>query len=188
MSKSDFIYCEKGAYSKESCDSIIRYFEDNKEHARSGIMGANGTLDNLELCIDLKHHGLEKYINKGMSNYVKVYPLLNTHISRWGPWRTCQLMKYEPNQYYDRMHCENDGTSRMEIITRGFAWMIYLNTIRRGGGTEFIHQKVTAKPRAGDLYIWPAGWTHMHRGINAPHEVKYILTGWCNYNPNFNHS
>ena len=53
MSKSDFIYCEKGAYSKESCDSIIRYFEDNKEHARSGIMGANGTLDNLELCIDL---------------------------------------------------------------------------------------------------------------------------------------
>ena len=49
--------------------------------------------------------------------------------------------------------------------------MIYLNDIRRGGGTEFIHQRFTAKPRAGDFYIWPAGWTHMHRGVNAPKEI-----------------
>ena len=56
-----------------------------------------------------------------------------------------------------------------------------LNNIRRGGGTEFVYQRVIAKPRAGDLYIWPAGWTHMHRGVNAPKEVKYILTGWFVY-------
>ena len=44
-----------------------------------------------------------------------------------------------------------------------------------------IHQKVIIKPRAGDFYIWPAGWTHMHRGINAPKEIKYIITGWYVY-------
>ena len=60
-------------------------------------------------------------------------------------------------------------------------WMIYLNDIKVGGGTHFIHQEFTTKPISGDLYIWPAGWTHMHVGVNAPHERKYILTGWVEY-------
>ena len=85
-----------------------------------------------------------------------------------------------PTHYYDKIHCENDCYYRPSV-ERCFAWMIYLNNIRRGGGTEFVYQRVIAKPRAGDLYIWPAGWTHMHRGVNAPKEVKYILTGWFVY-------
>ena len=89
-------------------------------------------------------------------------------------------MRYEPGSYYDKIHCENDCYYRPSV-ERCFAWMIYLNNIRRGGGTEFVYQRVIAKPRAGDLYIWPAGWTHMHRGVNAPKEVKYILTGWFVY-------
>jgi len=26
--------------------------------------------------------------------------------------------------------------------------------------------------------IWPADWTHTHRGIVAPNEEKIIATGW----------
>ena len=60
----------------------------------------------------------------------------------------------------------------------------YLNDIKDGGGTHFVYQNFTTKPVAGNLYIWPAGWTHMHHGVNAPKEVKYILTGWVNYTDN----
>jgi len=90
---------------------------------------------------------------------------------------TCQLSKYEPNNYYENIHCDVGKTCRNRI----FAWMIYLNDIKVGGGTYFVHQEFTTKPISGNLYIWPAGWTHMHVGVNAPHETKYILTGWVEY-------
>ena len=44
---------------------------------------------------------------------------------------------------------------------------VFLNDIKKGGGTEFILQKYVAKPKAGDFYIWPAYWTHFHRGVKA---------------------
>ena len=90
---------------------------------------------------------------------------------------TCQLSRYEPNNFYDFIHCDVGKTCRNRI----FAWMIYLNDIKQGGGTHFIHQNFTTNPISGNLYIWPAGWTHMHVGVNAPHERKYILTGWVEY-------
>ena len=66
------------------------------------------------------------------------------------------------------------------MITRVFAWMIYLNNIDQGGETEFVDYKFKTKPKAGNLYIWPAGPTHLHRGV--PCNVnKYFLTGWFNF-------
>ena len=184
MTKRDFIYCESSVYSKESCDSLIRFFEDNKELASSGIMGENKLLDNLEIPLKPKdpydYYGLGKSIGKGINNYSKIYPLVNTHNSRCTPWHTCQLVKFEPNKYYSHIHCEN-SFPEVPIANRCFVWMIYLNTIKDGGGTEFIHQNFVTNPIAGDMYIWPAGWTHMHRGVNAPNEVKYTITGWYNY-------
>ena len=59
--------------------------------------------------------------------------------------------------------------------------MIYLNTINKGGGTHWPQQEFTTKARVGDLYIWPAGWTHSHKGIVAPEEEKYIITGWSSF-------
>ena len=88
-------------------------------------------------------------------------------------------MKYEPNNYYKKIHCENDGDEK--YLNRVFAFMIFLNNIKRGGGTKFLFQNYIAKPKAGDFYIWPAGWTHLHQGINAPKEKKYIITGWVTY-------
>ena len=75
--------------------------------------------------------------------------------------------------YYKYIHCEA-GPGR---LSRVFSWMIYLNDIKHGGGTEFIHQNITMKPNAGDFIIFPSGPSHMHRGINAPYETKYTITG-----------
>ena len=182
MSKQDFIYCEKGALSKDSCKTFITFFDDNMSMASPGRYTRKvGSINNLELTVDVADSGeLHQAIAKAIYNYKKRYPLIEDSLTHWKYERLCQLMRYEPDKYYDEIHCENDCYNRPSV-ERVFGWMIYLNDIRRGGGTEFIHQRFTAKPRAGDFYIWPAGWTHMHRGVNAPKEVKYIITGWCNF-------
>ena len=109
--------------------------------------------------------------------YKKKFPLINSNLNRWRIYPTCQLVKFKPNNYYSHIHCEHDERHSNRI----FAWMIYLNDIKEGGGTYFHHQNFTTEPAAGNLYIWPAGWTHMHVGVNAPYESKYTVTGWVEH-------
>ena len=55
--------------------------------------------------------------------------------------------------------------------------MTYLNDVP-DGGTEFLYQNLTTKAIKGNTVIWPATWTHTHRGqISQTHE-KIIITGW----------
>ncbi len=170
------------AYSLQSCKLLIDWFESNIEKASPGDVGKE-KLNNLEITLEIKT--LESYFNLGnclsdsIKKFISKYPLLNKNINKWKLNNFAQLMKYEPNNYYNVIHCENDGDSR--YLKRVFAWMIFLNDIKEGGGTKFIFQDYTAQPIAGDFYIWSAYWTHLHQGINAPKENKYIITGWCDY-------
>jgi hypothetical protein len=61
------------------------------------------------------------------------------------------------------------------------AFMLYLNTIESGGETEFLHQRLKFKPNQGDFLLWPAGYTHTHRGDPPFSGDKYILTGWVEF-------
>jgi len=56
--------------------------------------------------------------------------------------------------------------------------MLYLNDDFEGGETEFIYQKDRIKPRKNRLVIWPATYTHVHRGNPPINGDKYIITGW----------
>ena len=175
-----FIHLVESVYSKESCNHIIDYFEKNINLAKPGG-GGNKKLDNLEIClrIDFKNpsgFGLENILSNVLSQYGEKFPLIDS-ISKWHVYPTCQLAKFEPNNYYSYIHCEHGNGE--PCIRRIFGWMIYLNDIKKGGGTRWPQQNFTSKPRAGDLYIWPSAWTHSHHGIAAPNEIKYIATGWC---------
>jgi len=37
------------------------------------------------------------------------------------------------------------------------------------------------QPRKGLTLIWPADWTHHHRGVVSPTQEKYIITGWFSF-------
>lgn len=178
----NFIYQVKNAYSLESCNKLIRFFEDNINQAKPGKTGEEN-LNDLEIELEINHldsyYGLGKTLNDSIIKFRNNYQLVDTCLRPWSVDKFCQLMKYEPDNYYDVIHCENDG--HPEDLNRVFAWMIYLNSISEGGGTYFIYQNTIIEPIAGDFYIWPAHWTHFHRGVNAPNETKYIITGWVNF-------
>ena len=39
------------------------------------------------------------------------------------------------------------------------------------------------KPEIGRTVIWPAGWTHPHKGVTPNKGLKYIATGWFYFLP-----
>ena len=59
--------------------------------------------------------------------------------------------------------------------------MFYLNDVKEGGETEFYHQKIKIKPKAGTLVLFPAGFTHTHKGNMPISNDKYIITTWLCY-------
>jgi len=56
--------------------------------------------------------------------------------------------------------------------------MLYLNDVAKGGETEFLHQQVSLKPKQGTLVVWPAYFTHTHRGKPPLSGRKYIINKW----------
>ena len=59
--------------------------------------------------------------------------------------------------------------------------MTYLNDVTDGGGTEWYHQEYQSNAKKGLSLIWPADFTHVHKGIVSPTQEKYIVTGWFVY-------
>ena len=76
---------------------------------------------------------------------------------------------------FHKWHYEN---ASHESATRRFVVQAYLNTIKEGGETEFLYQNKRIKAVQGTLVIWPAGYTHVHRGNPPIGQDKYILTSW----------
>ncbi len=61
---------------------------------------------------------------------------------------------------------------------RVVAFITYLNTVTDGGGTHFIWQDQTVDAVAGKTVLFPAGYTHRHKGVVSPTQEKLIITGW----------
>jgi prolyl 4-hydroxylase len=114
-----------------------------------------------------------------LEHYKKMFPWCYQDLRQWG-FTVPRFQQYQAGESYTKPHCENDGREGCEY--RHFAYMTYLNDIQDGGGTEFIHQNLITTPKKGLTLIWPATWTHYHKGVVAPSETKNIITGWCIFN------
>ena len=67
-----------------------------------------------------------------------------------------------------------------KAANRMLVGMVYLNDVKDGGETEFYYQKLKIKPKRGTLVIWPAYFTHLHRGNKPISNSKYIINMWAN--------
>lgn len=87
---------------------------------------------------------------------------------------------YLPNKNYSVWHTETFGPEQGKML-RHSVFITYLNELDDGGETEFLYYNIKIKPKKGLTVIWPAGFTHVHRGSPAPKDEKLILTGWYIY-------
>ena len=90
-------------------------------------------------------------------------------------------MKLQKTKKAEGYHVWHDEASQRGNSHRITAFTVYLNTVKSGGETEYLRQSLRLPATAGTLAIWPANFTHVHRG-NPPLEgEKYILTGWTEF-------
>jgi hypothetical protein len=171
------------------CDTLISYY---KERDAAGLTHNGYVIRENEHKIneDFKK-SKEVFISKELydvvfknldvvtKEYIDKFPWCN-HYAAWKVNKVPQIQYYGPNDGFYAWHTER--TSRhTECCNRHLVYMIYLNDVTDGGGTEFVHQKTTMQPVKGKTLIWPTDWTYTHRGIPSPTQDKYILTGWYEF-------
>ena len=88
-----------------------------------------------------------------------------------------KIHKVKKGEGYHAWHYENDSY-HFHIRNRLLAYMTYLEVPEKGGETEFLHQSLRIAPQVGRTLIWPAGFTHMHRGNPPLDGEKMYITGW----------
>lgn len=87
-----------------------------------------------------------------------------------------KVQKTPPGGGYHLWHYENSDEAH---AFRELVWMVYLNDMPEGEAeTEFLYQRRRIRPTAGTVVVWPAGYTHTHKGNTVLTQDKYILTGW----------
>jgi hypothetical protein len=167
------------------CDRIIEFYETNPNLVNEVYLKnkdvvfkdcyqiASGEVDN-ELI-----HNYEKQLQGCLDKYLDTYIYAND-VSIFKIRYDYNLQHYKPSQSYSQWHAERNGNGE-EYITRHLVFMTYLNDVNDEGETEWFYQKIKVKPKKGLTVIWPAEWTHTHKGIPSRTEDKFILTGWFNF-------
>ena len=173
------------------CDDLIAYFELNKNKQKKGVTGAGKNLDDknsTDISItpkDMKLPGneiFEEYFHNLYScyqDYATEWPFLATFAENL-QISSFNLQRYQSGQHFQKLHTER---SSIETLHRVFAWMTYLNDVDQedGGSTLFSHYDLAIQPRKGLTLIWPAEWTHAHKGNVLKANNKYIITGWMTF-------
>ena len=171
------------------CDELIAYFESHIEEQNVGVTGGGKDLDvkdRMDIAIapnqlDLPGNEVFKlYINSLFTcykDYLVQWPFL-AEIAQNLALGSFNLGRYQRGQHFQKMHTERDN---LDTLHRVLAWMTYLNDVDEGGETYFSHYGLNIKPRKGLTIIWPAEWTHAHKGNVLLGESKYMITGWLTF-------
>ena len=88
----------------------------------------------------------------------------------------CKLKKIPVGGGFHSWHYENGSYIS---APRSFVIQVYLNDEFEGGETEFLYQNLREEAVTGDVIIFPAGFTHTHRGNPPIGGTKYIATTWA---------
>ena len=94
---------------------------------------------------------------------------------------TDYVIKYHIVQQYQGYHVwhyewkGNDYPAKDIVL----AWHLSLTSHKNEGELEFKYYDKRIEPEAGRLLIWPAGFTHTHRGNCIRSDTqKHYMTGW----------
>lgn len=167
------------------CDDIIEWYHDT-ERKSPGTSGRNMVRESIkkstDACLNDNLELLNRYyteLRRVSDAYIEKFKYAN-YYNPWDIVDATNVQHYKPSEAYYGWHTERCG-----ILppggSRHLVYMTYLNDVDDDGETEFYYQDVKFKPKKGLTLIWPADWTHTHRGIPSKTQDKYILTGWYNY-------
>lgn len=188
----DFIEVYDNVLQPAECKEIIKYFNEMKKHnlvfSRQELNEGHAHEKQDEACflfepdtfyLDKTHPIIRSVLDKVAScykQYSSKYSIIAKSLKH-GVIST-KVQKTEPGGGYHAWHYENEGRL---ASGRFLAFMVYLNTVAVAGETEFLYQRKRVNPVEGRVVIWPAAFTHTHRGNPPISGDKYIVTGWIEF-------
>lgn len=190
-----FIGVYSDVYPDGFCQHLISEF-DRLEFAGAGSNriqseGAKRHVKNdYQIGMSLKGHNIEPFqdcnpvnmffdgLQKCYEDYTSMFSSLQDGNIRA---TVMKMQRTGPGGGYHVWHGEQGPG---EHANRVLVYMLYLNTLEphEAGETEFLYQKERYQPLENTMIIWPASYTHTHRGNTVLGEKsKYIVTGWFYY-------
>ena len=184
----NMIYNIENAVDEKDCVKLIKEFNKHKWLQVQGRTGG-GLQPEIKESTDISFHDGWRYISelepfhaaldKAIGEYREKYQGIVISVPEFKIFEEFNMQWYKPGEGYHQWHAEH-SSANAHTATRIAAWMFNLNTVEDGGETIFMHHDDKIKPKVGSLTIFPADWTYTHKGVVAPNEDKYILTGWLN--------
>tara|TARA_B100001093_G_C26706108_1_gene961287 strand:+ start:474 stop:1049 length:576 start_codon:yes stop_codon:yes gene_type:complete len=173
--------------SEKVCDNIVKHFKANKQAWVQGLVGEkDGRVDKkikesyeLPINYDRSEQPFYDYrieLQNCLDSYIKKYPEINS-LTRFAINTDYKIQYYKKEQGFKTWHSEVMTKSSCDRV---LVFMTYLNDVE-DGGTIFKYQNITMPAKKGLTVIWPAHFSHVHKGQITNKGEKYIVTGWYNF-------
>jgi len=178
----DFIGCFETNHPATPLDQYFDYLQTNgliveRSQGQEEVRDQQALLNRVaprffnDRLIAPMYRAYSQLCDLALQHYFERYPILKqgryVHLN-------CKFQRTKPGEGYHTWHYENSGDSRY----RKLVTMLYLNDVEEGGETEILYLHRRVQPRQGRILIFPAGFTHTHRGNPPLSGDKFILTSW----------
>ncbi len=194
---NDFLGVYEGVFSPDLCSRAISGFEraidqgfgwtrqEANDMPKTGKDDTSWSTNEAGLEQSMSILGLESVIGTAFNEmfwgecypkYAAEYAVLGTSDPH-----SIVLNKIQRTKVGQGYHVWHYETSSRSSCNRLLTYIVYLNDVEEGGETEFLYLHKRVKPVAGTCVIFPASFTHTHRGNPPLSNDKYILTGWVEF-------
>lgn len=191
----EFIGIYRNVFPKGYCQHLISEF-DRLAEAGAGLNrqktenASHHQKSDLHLHLNMPYESVANFNDKSIVNiffnnlqrcyeeYLNNFSVLKDFNIRA---TSMKMQRTNPGGGYHLWHCEQGNGYH---IDRTLVYMLYLNTLEEheGGETEFLYQRLRLRPEENTMVVWPASFTHTHRGNTVLGDrSKYIVTGWFHY-------
>ncbi len=178
--------------SSEKCDDVVAVLEE-KTKDFSGLSRHENHRDRLDKQWD--GETVLKYMGRNSSfNYCNLFSqtikeslelYVNTYFTNCAFFFDRGQIDYSVFKFqvtpisggFHNWHSENNA-GPFDTKCRFLAWSLFLNDVEEGGELEFLNYSMRIKAKKGSLVLFPAYFTHAHRGNPPISNTKYIATGW----------
>lgn len=185
-----FIRAYDNAFSEEFCDELNEAMDEcikvgsvnvrNDIYRKDNQMEFNDPVRSYE--VDFRDSGKAEKFFSVLNQYVDQY-MRDTSIEgiiRPVYFKNMLVQRNVADDFdaYSAWHAEINDLGNCD---RALTYVLYLDDEAGNNGTEFRYQKHIEPAKKGKLVIFPAGFTHVHRGTMLTSGEKTIATGWCFY-------
>ena len=182
---NDFISVYDNSFTSDECEEYINLIE---HYIINGVITkedrAYHNTDHFSLNFNNDvNYNILSGDNLSMEFLPKIKDFVDEYLKKFSVLGQEKLLIYDTKAKkipvgggFHSWHYENTG---LQVYARKLVIQLYLNTIEEGGETEFLYINKRIKAEQGRLIIFPAAFTHTHRGNPPIGKDKYIVSTWA---------